>query len=101
MQAIVLEVLIFVIDNPLYTFVMAFLAGFLATRFVAVERRPGTIGLVSIGLIGFTLGRLAITYFDLNETLDSLRGLRFVIDLVASFAGSFAIASLVHFIKPS
>lgn len=101
MQEIVLEVLIFVIDNPLYTVVMAFLAGFLTTRSVAVERRPGTIGLVIIGLIGFFLGRFVITYFGLNETLDSLRGLRFVIDLIASFAGSFAITGLVHFIKPS
>ncbi len=101
MQEILLDVLIFVIDNPLYTIVMAFLAGFLASRLVAAERRPGTIGFSIIGLIGFFLGRLVITYFELNETLDSLRELRFVIDLVASFAGAFAIAGLLHFIKPS
>jgi uncharacterized membrane protein YeaQ/YmgE (transglycosylase-associated protein family) len=101
MKEIVIEVLIFVIENPLYTIVMAFLPGFLATRFVAVERRPGTIGFSIIGLIGFFLGRFALTHFELNETLDSLRGLRFVIDLFASFAGSFTIAGLIHFIKPS
>jgi uncharacterized membrane protein YeaQ/YmgE (transglycosylase-associated protein family) len=101
MQDTFLEVLIFVIDNPLYTIVMAFLAGFLATRFVAAERRPAIIGFSIVGLIGFFLGRFVITYFGFNETLDSLRQLRFVIDLVASFAGAFAIASLVHFIKPS
>jgi uncharacterized membrane protein YeaQ/YmgE (transglycosylase-associated protein family) len=101
MQDNFLAVLIFVIDNPLYTIVMACLAGFLATRFVAAERRPGTIGFSIIGLIGFFLGRFALTHFELNETLDSLHQLRFVIDLVASFAGSFAIASLIHFIKPS
>ena len=101
MQETFLEVLIFVIDNPLYTIVMAFLAGFLASRLVAAERRPGIIGFSIIGLIGFFLGRFTLTYFDLNETLDSLHQLRFVIDLVASFAGAFAIASLAHFIKPS
>lgn len=100
MQETVLEVLIFIIDNPFFTILMAFVTGFLATRFVAVERRPGTIGFVIIGLIGFFLGRCALTYFEFNEALDSLRELRFVIDLVASFAGSFAVASLVHFIRP-
>jgi uncharacterized membrane protein YeaQ/YmgE (transglycosylase-associated protein family) len=100
MQETVLEVLIFIIDNPFFTIFMAFVTGFLATRCVAVERRPGTIGFVIIGLIGFFLGRFGLTYFEFNEVLDGLRELRFVIDLVASFAGSFAVASLVHFIRP-
>ena len=101
MQETFLEVLIFVIDNPFYTVVMALLAGFLASRLVATERRPGVIGFSIVGLIGFFLGRFVLTYFDLNETLDSLHQLRFVIDLIASFAGAFAVTSLIHFIKPS
>ncbi len=101
MQEALLDVLIFVIDNPFYTIVMALLAGFLATRLVAAERRPAIIGFSIIGLIGFFLGRFVLTYFELNETLDRLRDLRVAIDLVASFAGAFAVASLVHLIKPS
>ena len=101
MQETFLEVLIFVIDNPFYTVVMALLAGFLASRLVATERRPGVIGFSIVGLIGFFLGRFVLTYFNLNETLDSLHQLRFVIDLIASFACAFAVTSLIHFIKPS
>ncbi|MSP41725.1 MAG: hypothetical protein EXR70_24850 [Deltaproteobacteria bacterium] len=101
MQEIVLEVVIFVIDNPLYAMVMALLTGFLATRWIAAERRPGPIVWGIIGVIGFLLGRLALTYLDYNETLDGLRELRYVIDLVVSCVGAFAIASLIHMIKPS
>ena len=101
LQQTLAGVLIFVIDNPLYTIVMAFLAGFLASRLVAAERRPGAIVFSIIGLIGFLLGRFVLTYFELNETLDGLRDLRLVIDLIASFAGAFAITSLIHVIKPS
>ena len=101
MQEIVLDVLIYIIDNSVSTFVLAVIAGFLATRIVAAERLPGVIGFTIIGLLGFFLGRFMITYLQWNEALDSLLALRIVIDLTAAFVGSFVIAGIVHFLKPS
>ena len=101
MQEIVLEALIYGIDNPLLTLLIAFLAGFLASRIVAADRRPGILGFTIIGLIGFFLSRFVLSYFQLNETLDSLHELRIFIDLLAAFIGSFVIAGVIHFIKPS
>ena len=101
MQEIVLETLIYVIDNPVLTFVIAFIAGFLTTKFVAAERRPGIIGFALIGLIGSFLGHFVIIYFRWNESLDSLLALRIIIDLLAAFIGSFVIAGMLHFLKPS
>jgi len=101
MQDILLETLIYGIDNPLLTLLIAFLSGFLASRIVAADRRPGILGFTIIGLIGFFLSRFVLSYFQLNETLDSLHELRIFIDLLAAFVGSFVIAGIIHFIKPS
>ena len=101
MQESALESLIYVIDNPILTLFIVILAGFLSTRLVAAERRPGVIGFTIIGLIGFFLSRLVLSYFQLNETLDSLHALRIFIDLLAAFVGSFVFAGIIHFIKPS
>ena len=97
----VIESLIYSIDHPLVTLVIAFLAGFLASRVVAADRRPGWIGFTIIGLIGFFLGRFVLSYYQLNETLDNLHELRIFVDLVAAFIGCFVIAGFIHFIKPS
>ena len=80
---------------------IAFLAGFLASRIVAVDRRPGVFGFTFIGLIGFFLSRFVLSYYQLNETLDNLHELRIFIDLAAAFFGSFIIAGFIHFLKPS
>lgn len=101
MQEILLETLMYGIDNPLLTLLIAFLSGFLASRIVAADRRPGILGFTIIGLIGFFLSRFVLSYFQLNETLDSLHELRIFIDLLAAFVGSFVIAGIIHFIKPS
>jgi len=101
MQEIVLEALIYSIDNPLSTLLIVFLAGFLASRVVAADRRPGVVGFTIIGLIGFLVSRFMLSYFHLNETLESLHELRIFIDLLAAFVGSFVIAGIIHFIKPS
>ena len=87
--------------NLAASLVIAFIAGFLATRLVGAERRPGVIGFTIIGAIGFVLGHFVINYFHLSEYLDSLQALRIFIDLIAAFMGSFVIAGIVHFIKPT
>jgi len=101
MQEAALEALIYSIDNPVLTLVIAFLAGFLASKLVAADRRPGVLGFSIIGLIGFFLSHVVLSYYQLNETLDSLYELRILIDLVAAFFGSFVIAGIIHFLKPS
>ena len=101
MQEAALEALIYSIDNPVLTLVIALLAGFLASKIVAADRRPGVIGFTIIGLIGFFLSHFVLSYYQLNEALESLHELRVFIDLVAAFVGSFVIAGVIHFLKPS
>ena len=101
MRETLIERLVYIIENPVLTLVIAFISGFLATRLVAADRRPGTIGFVIIGLMGFFLGYFMLSYYDFNEYLDSLLELRIVIDMGAAFVGSFVIAGIFHFLKPS
>jgi len=101
MQESALESLIYIIDNPILTFFIVILAGFLSTKLVAAERRPGVIGFTIIGLLGFFLSHFMLAYAGWNEYLDGLRELRVIIELVAAFLGSFVVAGIIHFIKPS
>lgn len=95
------QVVVYIQTNLAVSLVLALIAGFLATRLVAAERRPGVIGFTIIGVTGLFLGYFVINYFQFSETLDSLQGLRIFIDLMAAFIGSFVIAGIVHFIKPT
>ena len=97
----VIESLIYSLDHPLLSLLIAFLAGFIASRLVAADRRPGIIGYTFIGLIGLFLSRFVLSYYQLNETLNNLHELRIFVDLVAAFFGCFIIAAVLHFIKPS
>lgn len=101
MQQILQDILIYIKSNPVLSLVIAFIAGFLATRIVAAERRPGVLGFTIIGLCGFFIGHFMIGYLEYTEYLDSLLELRLVADMIAAFIGSFVIAGVIHFIRPT
>ena len=101
MQQISQDILIYIQANPVLSLVIAFISGFLATRMVASERRPGALGFTIIGLCGFFLGHFMIAYYEYTEYLDSLLELRILADMIAAFIGSFAVAGIIHFIKPT
>jgi len=101
LQEIISDILIYIKSNPVLSLVIGFIAGFLATRIVAAERRPGVLGFTIIGLCGLVLGHFMISYFGYTEYLDSLLELRIVADMIAAFIGSFVIAGIIHFIRPT
>lgn len=101
MQQISQDILIYIQSNPVLTLVIAFIAGFLATRMVASERRPGILGFTIIGLCGFFLGHFLIAYYEYTEYLDSLLELRILADMIAAFVGAFTIAGIIHFVRPT
>jgi uncharacterized membrane protein YeaQ/YmgE (transglycosylase-associated protein family) len=91
----------YVLENPVMTFIIAFSCGFLATRLVASERRPGIIGASFVGILGFFLGNAMLSYYQLHEYMDTLSGLRYLIVMVTAFISSFVIAGILHFFKPN
>jgi uncharacterized membrane protein YeaQ/YmgE (transglycosylase-associated protein family) len=95
------EVLGYFRENLLATVVIALIAGFSASKTVAYGKKGNFALYLIIGLLGSFLGQYAILYFGLKEILDEISGLRLVFDLIAAYLGSFVLASLVHFVKPT
>jgi uncharacterized membrane protein YeaQ/YmgE (transglycosylase-associated protein family) len=95
------EVVTYLQSNPLLLLCIALVAGFVANKTVSYERRLGYISLLIVGLIGLFLGEFMLFYFKLNEYLEDLRGMRILFDFIAAFAGSFVVAAVIHFVKPT
>jgi uncharacterized membrane protein YeaQ/YmgE (transglycosylase-associated protein family) len=101
MWEIVVERLIYFLDNPVLTLGISVVAGLLAARLACPNRRIGWFVSLIIGLLGFFLGDFVLSLLPLAEFFDRLGGLRVIIDFFAAFFGSFVIAGVIHFIKPS
>lgn len=100
MGAAAQEVIRYSLDHLIFTFAIAFIAGFSATKSVAHGKKGNLLILFPLGLLGFFLGQFAILYLGLEKILWQLPEFRFIFDLLAAYIGSFILASLIHFIKP-
>jgi uncharacterized membrane protein YeaQ/YmgE (transglycosylase-associated protein family) len=95
------EVSAYLIANPLLSFGIALIAGFAADRTVAYERRSGFIVFMIIGILGLFLGEFMLFYFKLVEYLETVSQFRAFFDLIAAYAGSFCVAAIIHFARPT
>ncbi len=94
------DVLFYFQDQLLVTIVFGLLAGFLASKSVAIGRSGHLAYFLAIGLIGSFMGQFAILYLGLDKVFDHVYQFRLVFDFLAAYIGAFILASLVHFIKP-
>lgn len=95
------EVVTYLQPNPLLFLCIALVAGFAANKTVSSVRRLGFISFLIVGLIGLFLGEFMLFYFKLNEYLEDVGGMRILFDFIAAFVGSFVVAAVVHFVKPT
>ncbi|MFQ5684048.1 MAG: GlsB/YeaQ/YmgE family stress response membrane protein [Candidatus Binatia bacterium] len=87
-------------SNLIATLVIAVVAGFLARQTVSHGKEGNWFRYFMIGLFGSFVGQYAILYFDLKEIMEALGALRFFLDLLVAYVGSFILASILHLIKP-
>ena len=80
---------------------LAFVAGFAADKTVAHERRSGVLFFLVVGLLGLFLGEFMIFYLKFDEYLEKISEFRLVFDLIAAYVGSFVVAAIIHFVKPT
>ena len=80
---------------------LAFVAGFAADKTVAHERRSGILFFLTVGILGLFLGEFMLIYSNLETYLEGIAEFRILIDLIAAYLGSFFIAAIIHFIKPT
>ena len=87
--------------NPVLSLGIAFVAGFAAMKTVAYDQRAGFILFALVGVVGLLLGEFVLVYYGLDEYLEPISAFRILFDLIAAYIGSFIIAAMIHFIKPT
>ena len=87
--------------NPSLALGVAFVAGFAAVKTVAYDRRAGAILFALVGVVGLFLGEFVLLYYRLDEYLETISQFRILFDLIAAYIGSFIVAAIIHFIKPT
>jgi uncharacterized membrane protein YeaQ/YmgE (transglycosylase-associated protein family) len=87
--------------NPILSLGIAFVAGFAAAKTVAYDQRANFVLFLIVGIVGLFLGEFMIFYYGLDEYLDNIAAFRLLFDFIAAYVGSFVVAAIVHFIKPT
>lgn len=90
----------YLLGNSVLSLVLAFIAGFAASKTVAYEGKGGFFLYLLIGVLGLFLGQFVIFFSGLQEYLATLPEFRLLFDLIAAYVGSFIVAAIIHFIKP-
>ena len=95
------EVFVYLQGGIIVSLTLAFVAGFAADKTVSYERRSGVLFFLTIGILGLFLGEFVLVYSRLDKYLEGIAEFRVLFDLIASYLGSFFIAAIIHFIKPT
>ena len=91
------------ICNPIrcYRWVSPLSPDLLAMKIVAYDQRAGFILFTLVGVVGLFLGDFVLLYYGLDEYLEPISEFRILFDLIAAYIGSFLVAAIIHFIKPT
>ena len=91
----------YLLGNPVVYLGVAFIAGLVGNKTVAYEGRTGFFLYLLIGVFGLFLSQFVILFFGLQEYLEKLPEFRVLFDFLAAYVGSFIVAAIIHFIKPT
>ena len=91
----------YLLGNPVVYLGVAFIAGLAGNKTVAYEGRTGFFLYLLIGVFGLFLSQFVILFFGLQEYLEKLPEFRVLFDFLAAYVGSFIVAAIIHFIKPT
>ena len=87
--------------NPVLSLGLAFVAGFAAMKTVAYDQRAGFILFSLVGVVGLILGEFVLLYYGLDGYLEPISEFRILFDFIAAYIGSFLVAAIIHFVKPT
>ena len=80
---------------------IAFIAGIAASKTVASEGRAGFILYLLVGIVGLFLSQFVLVFYRLTDYLETVSQFRLLFDFIGAYVGSFVVAAIVHFIKPT
>lgn len=95
------KVAMYLQPNPVLSLGIAFVAGFAAVKTVAYDQRAGFILFALVGVVGLLLGEFVLVYYGLDGYLEPVSEFRILFDFIAAYIGSFIVAAIIHFIKPT
>ena len=101
MQQIFQEVSAYLQENLILSLSIAFVAGFAADKTVAYERRSSILFFLVVGVIGLFLSQFMLLFFGLKDYLEKVSEFRILFDFIAAYIGSFIVAAVIHFVKPT
>jgi uncharacterized membrane protein YeaQ/YmgE (transglycosylase-associated protein family) len=80
---------------------VAVLTGFAACKSVTSDWKYFNIVFILVGFLGFFLGQLMILSLGLKEFLNLLPEFTWLFDIIIGFVGSFIVATVLNFFKPT
>jgi uncharacterized membrane protein YeaQ/YmgE (transglycosylase-associated protein family) len=95
------EALAYIQSNMAAAGVIAVLTGFAACKTVAADWKDIGLLFIFVGMVGFFLGQFMILFLGLKEFLDQLPEFSWLFDILIGFVGSFIVATIVNFFKPT
>ena len=95
------QVLEYLQGSLLLSLAIGFVCGWAAGKLVSHEGRSGPVYFLIVGLLGLFLGEFMLLSFQLDEYIEPIAEFRLLFDLIAAFVGSFFVAAIIHFIKPT
>jgi uncharacterized membrane protein YeaQ/YmgE (transglycosylase-associated protein family) len=80
---------------------IAGLTGFAACKSVTSDWKHFNLVFIFVGFLGFFLGQLMILSLGLKEFLNLLPEFTWLFDIIIGFVGSFIVATVLNFFKPT
>lgn len=93
--------LFYIQTNMAASAVIAVVTGFAACKSVASDWKGVGLLFILVGVMGFFLGQFTILFLGLKEFLELLPQFTWLFDIVIGFVGSFIVATIVNFFKPT
>jgi uncharacterized membrane protein YeaQ/YmgE (transglycosylase-associated protein family) len=95
------EVIAYMQENAAATIIIIVITGFAACKFVASDWKGINLLFLIVGLLGFFLGQFVMLTFGLKEILDQIPQFTWLFDFIIGFVGSFVVAAIANFVKPT
>jgi uncharacterized membrane protein YeaQ/YmgE (transglycosylase-associated protein family) len=94
------ETLGYLQQNVLWSLVLAFVVGFLASKTVSHWERSNIVLYFVIGILGSFVGQFGVRYTGVQDILNQVSNMALLFDFVIAYLGSFVVATFFHFFKP-
>ena len=95
------EVLLYMQENLGATVIIVLITGFAACKAVASDWKGISLLFIVVGVLGYFLGQFLTLILGLKEIIDLIPQFSWVFDLIIGFVGSFIVATIANFIKPT